>query len=159
MSIEHGRRNVLLLIAAQILGQTASITLVAISALVAFALTGTAGMATLPIALGMIGSAALMMPASLFMQRYGRRRGFVLGAALGALSGLCAVAALRLHSMPLFLVASVLAGAYQAFSQFYRFAAIQSVELAQRARAISWVRSGGIAASFRVTAFGRLATR
>jgi predicted MFS family arabinose efflux permease len=159
MAVDNGRRNVALLIAAQVLGQTASIALVAISALVAFALAGGAGMATLPIALGMVASAILMMPASLFMQRYGRRHGFVLGAALGALSGVCAVAALRRHSFALFLGASVLAGAYQAFSQFYRFAAVESVAEAQRPRAISWVVSGGIVAAFSGPALARLAAR
>jgi MFS family permease len=157
MPSDGGRRNVALLVAAQILGQTASITLVAISALVAFALASQPGLATFPIALSMVASAAFMMPASLFMQRFGRRPGFMLGAFCGALCGLCAVLAVRSHSFPLFLVASGFAGAYQAFAQFYRFAAIESVVLAQRARAVSWVVSGGIVAAFSGPALARLA--
>ena len=157
MPADSGRRNILLLVVAQVLGQTASITLVAISALVAFSLARQPGLATLPIALSMVASAALMMPASLFMQRFGRRPGFMLGAFCGALCGLCAVLAVRWHSFPLFLIASVFAGAYQAFAQFYRFAAIESVQLAQRARAVSWVVSGGIVAAFSGPALARLA--
>jgi MFS family permease len=146
-----------LLIAAQVLGQTASITLVAISALVAYSLASNPGLATLPIAVGMVASAGLMMPASLLMQRYGRRAGFVAGAGCGVLCAASAVLAVRWHSFPLFLLANALAGAYQACAQFYRFAAIESVAIAQRARAVSWVVSGGIVAAFSGPALARLA--
>jgi MFS family permease len=156
MTAQGARANIALLIAAQILAQTTSIALVATSALVSFELASDKGLATLPIAISMVAGAALMMPASLFMQRYGRRAGFMLGAFGGVLCGLCAVLALRQHSLLLFLLASALLGSYQSFAQFYRFAAIESVALAQRARALSWVVSGGIVSAFTGPALARL---
>jgi MFS family permease len=151
------RRNLALLIAAQVLLQTASIALITISALVAFDLASDRGLATLPVALGMVSSAALMAPASLYMQRHGRRAGFMLGAIAAMASAGCALLSVQQRSFGWFLVASALFGAYQACAQFYRFAAAEACAARDRARAISWVVAAGLLAAFTGPALARVA--
>jgi len=150
------RRNLALLITAQVLLQTTAISLIATSALLAFDLASNKALATLPIALSMIVSATLMTPASLFMQRRGRRAGFLLGAAAGWAGAGAALAALHWHSFGWFLVSSALFGAYQAPAQFYRFAAAEASAPADRARAISWVVAAGLLSAFTGPALARL---
>ena len=149
---------VALLIAAQVLAQTASIALFATSALIGFDLAADKSLATLPVALGMISGAALTLPAARLMQRRGRRVGFLAGAWFGLGCALLAVLALRLQSLPLFLLASVLGGAYQACFQFYRFAATEAVDAPRRPRVLSLVVSAGIVAALAGPALARLAT-
>jgi MFS family permease len=146
-----------LLIVAQILAQTAAITFVALSALIGYDLADNKALATLPLAIGMVAGAALTIPAAGFMQRFGRRPGFQLGAVAGLCSAGFAVAALHWRNFALFLMASAAAGAYQACFQFYRFAAAEAVEAAQRSRVLSFVVSGGIVAAFTGPAVARLA--
>jgi len=151
--------NVWLLIAAQMLAQTAAIALVATSALVAFELADNKALATLPVALSMVTGAALMVPASLFMQRFGRRPGFALGATFGIASGLVAALALWRESFLWFALANMLAGGYQAFAQYYRFAATEAVSVERQARVLSLVISGGIVAAFAGPTLARLGER
>jgi MFS family permease len=80
-------------------------------------------LATLPIASMSVGTALATIPASLIMQRIGRRGGFILGTVLGALGGGLAVLALLTGSFWLFNLGNLLVGSYQGFAQFYRFAA------------------------------------
>jgi MFS family permease len=151
------RRNLALLIAAQVLLQTASIALITISALVAFDLASDRGLATLPVALGMFTSALLMTPASLYMQRRGRRAGFMSGAVAGMASAACALMAVQQRSFGWFLLASALFGAYQACAQFYRFAAAEACAARDRARAISWVVAAGLLSAFTGPGLARVA--
>ena len=147
--------NISWLIAAQMLVQTAGIALVATSSLVAFAIAPAKSLATLPIALSVLSSAAMMIPASLYMQTHGRRRGFMIGAASGLCSGLVIAAAIWQRSFALFIAGHVLAGIYQAFAQYYRFAAVESAGAVHAARVIAWVISGGIIAAFAGPALAR----
>ena len=148
-----------LLIAAQVLAQTSTITLISISALIGFDLAADKSLATLPVAASMLSGAALTIPASLLMARIGRRGGFTLGAMAGLACALLAVVALRRHSFGLFISASVCSGAYQAFFQFYRFAATDAAAPERRSRVLSLVVSGGIVAAFAGPALARYATR
>ena len=60
-----------------------------------------------------LAAAAMMIPASLLMQRMGRRFGFLVGTALGMGAGLVAAAAVHWHRFEWFVVAHALFGAYQ----------------------------------------------
>ena len=60
-----------------------------------------------------LAAAAMMIPASLLMQRMGRRFGFLVGTALGMGAGLVAAAAVHWHRREWFVVAHALFGAYQ----------------------------------------------
>lgn len=137
----------LLLASAQALSQTVSVLVVTASGVVGLQLAPDPALATLPIAMTLVGSALTLIPASLFMQRHGRRAGFALGALLGSLAGLAAATALHLHSFWLFMLATVLVGCYSGFSQYYRFAAADVASDAFRSRAISWVVAAGVVAA------------
>lgn len=147
MSLSTEKRNVLRLAGAQALFQTFSVMVMTISGLIGLSLASDKGLATLPIAASMLAAAATMIPASLFMQRHGRKLGFLVGVSTGCLAGLLAACAIWISNFWLFVVANALVGSYQAFAQYYRFAAADIASAAFKSRAISWVIAGGIVAA------------
>ena len=70
-----------------------------------------------------LGTALVTFPASMWMAKVGRRPGFLLGAMLEVAGGIAAAAGIWSKSLPLLSLRTFLVGAYQAFAQFYRFAA------------------------------------
>ncbi len=140
-------RNVLLLAGTQALFQTISVMVMTLSGLVGLQLETDKSLATLPIAMMMVAAAATMIPASMFMQRFGRKAGFLLGTALGCTAGLTAAAAIWVHDFWLFVFANMLVGGYQGFAQYYRFAAADIASADFKSRAISWVIAGGVVAA------------
>ncbi len=141
------RRHVFLLAGTQALFQTASVMVMTISGLVGLQLASDKSLATLPIAMMMVAAAATMIPASILMQRFGRKSGFLLGTALGCVAGVTAAGAIWLHSFWLFVLANMLVGGYQGFAQYYRFAAADVASADFKSRAISWVIAGGVVAA------------
>lgn len=148
-------RQVLLLAIAQALFQSASVLVVTIGGLAGGQIASRPELATMPIAAMFLGTALAMFPASAWMAKAGRRAGFVLGAVLGVLGGLIAALGVWLASLPVLAFGIFLVGAYQAFAQFYRFAASEVAEEAFRSRAISLVLGGGIAAALLGPALAR----
>lgn len=146
-ALDSERRTALLLAAAQALYQTASVVMVAVGGLVGLQLAPDARLATLPVGMVMVAATASMIPAALFMQRYGRRSGFLLGCLLGTGAGLTATFGVLLHSFSIFLAANALLGVYGAFSGYYRFAAADAVSDGFRSQALSWVVAGGVVAA------------
>jgi MFS family permease len=145
--IQKEKRDVLRLASAQALFQTVSVMMVTASGVVGLELAPSKSLATLPVALSLVGAAIMLIPASLLMRRFGRRAGFLLGASLGCASGMLAAAAIHTHSFWLFAAASLLVGGYSGFAQYYRFAAADVASDAFRSRAISWVVAGGVVAA------------
>ena len=141
------KRNVLILAGTQALFQTVSVMVITISGIVGWMLATDKSLATLPIAMMMVAVAVTMIPASLFMQRYGRKVGFIMGAALGIVAGLLAAISIWQESFFLFVAANMLVGCYQAFAQYYRFAAADAASENFKSRAISWVIAGGVIAA------------
>jgi MFS family permease len=141
------KRNVLILAGTQALFQTVSVMVMTLSGVVGWMLAEDKSLATLPIAMMTVASAVTMIPASLFMQRYGRKAGFMLGAVMGTIAGLLAASAIWLESFSLFVAANMLVGSYQAFAQYYRFAAADAASAEFKSRAISWVIAGGVIAA------------
>lgn len=141
------KRNVFLLAGTQALFQTASAMVMTLSGLVGLQLASDKSLATLPIAMMMVAAAATMIPASMLMQRFGRKAGFLLGTLLGCLAGLIAAGAIWLGNFWLFVFANMLVGGYQGFAQYYRFAAADVASDDFRSRAISWVIAGGVVAA------------
>ena len=141
------KRNVLLLASLQALFQTASVSLIVFSGLVGLDLTSEKSLATLPIALMMVAAATTMIPASMLMQRLGRKTGFFIGSLTGCLAGLIGAFAVWVESFWLFVFANMLFGSYQAFAQYYRFAAAEAASEDFKSRAISWVIAGGVVAA------------
>jgi MFS family permease len=148
IALTQERRNVLLLAAAQALFQSVAVLTITASGIVGLQLTPDPRLATLPAAMMLLGSTIMMIPASMLMQRFGRKAGFLLGAAFGCVAGIVAMIAIHLHHFWLFIAASLLVGAYSGFANYYRFAAADIASDAFRSRAISWVVAGGIVAAF-----------
>ncbi|WZB75764.1 MFS transporter [Achromobacter insuavis] len=113
-------------------------------------------LATTPIAAMFLGTAVATFPASAWMAKAGRRRGFLLGSMLGILGGLIAALGVWLASLPVLSAGTFLVGAYQAFAQFYRFAASEVADTTFRPRAIALVLSGGVIAALLGPTLARL---
>lgn len=148
MSPAAMHRQVLILAIAQAIFQTASTLVMTVGGLAGARLAGSPALATLPIATMFLGTALMTFPASMWMARAGRRPGFVVGALLGAAGGLIAAFGIWTDSLALLSFGTFLVGAYQAFAQFYRFAASEVASDAFRPRAIALVLAGGIVAAF-----------
>lgn len=141
-------RQVLRLALAQVLFMTASVMVATVGSLAGARIAPSPTWATFPVAAMLLGNAAMTFPASLWMARVGRRNGFLTGASLGVLGGLVAALGISLSSLALLAGGTFLIGSYQAFAQFYRFAAGEVSEPAFRPRAISLVMAGGVIAAF-----------
>jgi len=143
------KRNVAILVISQTLFMVASITVMTLSGVVGQQLSPNPGLATLPIAMMMLGTVISTLPASLYMRRVGRRRGFIVGASLGGTAGgLLSFIAIGLGSFWLFCTGNLLLGLYQGFAMYYRFAAVDVASSTFRSRAISFVMAGGVVAAF-----------
>ncbi|WP_130471988.1 MFS transporter [Candidatus Magnetaquicoccus inordinatus] len=138
------RQTVFILSTAQGLLSLNGVTLVAVSALAATLLTENRDLATLPVSGYAVGAALATLPASLIMQRWGRRSGFQLGALLGLCGGLLCAFALWYKQFWLLCCGCTFAGFYHAFGQQYRFAAADAADELWRSRAISYTLAGGI---------------
>lgn len=143
------KRNIAILALSQTLFMIVSITVMTLSGVVGYRLSPEPGLATLPIAMMMVGAVVSTLPASLFMKRVGRRVGFLLGAAVGGIGGgLLAFVAVALDSFWWFCAGNLLLGLYQGFAMYYRFAAVDVASPGFRSRAMSLVLAGGVAAAF-----------
>ena len=145
---EISYRNVGLLALAQAVLMTGTSLLITTSALVGRNLSDDPVWATIPLGLQFLAMTLSTIPASLFMGRYGRRAGFLVGVSLGLAGTLLAGYAVLVDSFVLFCVAAVLLGSFNATGQFYRFAAAEVASEGLRARAIGLVLAGGIVAAF-----------
>ena len=145
----HVRRNVTLLALLQGLFMSVQAMGIATTPLAAHALLGTdKSLATLPIFLAHAGIMITTIPASLLMDRIGRRGGFTLGIVLGVVFGMIAAAAVWIRSFELLCLAALLQGMSASFAWYYRFAAADSSPQHFKARAISYVMLGGVIAGF-----------
>ncbi len=147
-----------LLASLQAFYQLASILNFTFIGLVGAVLAPSPGLATLPVALVTVGAALTTVPASLFMRRFGRRAGFLVGAVAGLVNGLCGVGAVLLQSYELLLAAGLALGIYGGFSFYLRYAAAEASTGPRRGRAISLFLTGGVVAAVLVpyaSAWGR----
>ena len=142
------KRNVLLLAACQAMLMTGGALLIATSALVGFRLATDKALATLPLAMQMLASMLTTIPASLLMQRYGRRAGFLLGSTIGISGAGLATYAIVSSSFMLFVLGAALSGMFAGFGNYYRFAAADVATADYRSTAISYVMAGGVIAAF-----------
>lgn len=140
-------RQVLILASAQALFQITSVMVMTVGGLAGAQIAESPRWATLPIATMFLGTAVMTFPASLLMARVGRRAGFVCGTLFGIAGGLIAALGISGRSLELLAAGTFLVGNYQAFAQYYRFAASEVADDAFRPRAISLVMAGGVAAA------------
>ncbi len=142
------RRDIFLLSCCQALLLVNTSGLIAMNALIGYGLVSNKAFASLGATTYVLGSAAATMPASLWMARVGRRRGFMTGSVIGMAGSVLAAFALWLGSFALFCVATSVIGVYTAFGLQYRFAAAEISAPAFKAKAISLVLAGGIVGGF-----------
>lgn len=126
---------------------TGNSIMIVTSALTGQMLSPSGGIATLPLALQFIATMATTFPASFLMKKWGRRRGFMLGAWIGILGGLIMAVATYIGSFWLFALGNAVFGVSAAFTLFYRFAAAEAADDAFRPKAISLVMAGGVIAA------------
>ncbi|MGE0006576.1 MAG: MFS transporter [Parvibaculaceae bacterium] len=154
----RARRNALVLALGQALYGSATVIMFTTAGLIGVQIAPSKAWATLPISAFVIGTAASTIPAAMLMKKIGRRPGFMLGAGVGTIGALIGLYAIYARDFPLFILATVLQGVYQAFAQHSRFAAADMASPAFRAKAISWVMTGGVAAGLIGTSLVMLTT-
>jgi MFS family permease len=91
-----------------------------------------------------VGGAAATVPASHYMKRVGRQPGLMRGAAIGIAGALLCAAAVWQSSFWLLCFGALVYGAFNAFGQYYRFAAADVAPPEFRATAVSLVLAGGL---------------
>lgn len=144
---QRARRTVWILVAAQAFLGAQMPMLFTIGGLAGQSLASNVCFATLPISMIVLGSMLTASPLSNFMQRHGRRAGFMIGALGGAAGAAVGAYALLIASFPLFLLGSLLTGIYMSAQGFYRFAAADGASDSYRPKAISYVMAGGLVAA------------
>ena len=142
--MEHARRNVFLLACCQALLFTNNVTLIALNGLAGFALADNKALATLPVTGYVVGAALSTFPASLWMKKVGRRNGFLTGTLFGLAGGAIATFGIWTSSFWTLVGGALVLGTYNAFGQYYRFAAADATPVQWRAKAISLVMAGGL---------------
>ncbi len=138
------RRNVALLAACQALLLTNNATLIAINGLAGLALAPARALATLPVTCWVAGGALATMLASLHMKRVGRQRGLMAGTLWGIAGALLCATAVWLQSFWLLCLGTLVYGVYNAYGQYYRFAAADVAGADFKSTAISLVLAGGL---------------
>jgi MFS family permease len=140
-------RNVPLLALCQAMMVSSMSLIVSTSALVGYNLASDKSYATAPLAVGLVATMLASIPAALWMQRIGRKAGFMIASVVGfSGAGLLALSILE-HLFWLFVAASALIGIFNAFGNYYRFTAADAVDDAHKSRAISLVLAGGVIAA------------
>ncbi len=138
--------NLLLLASCQALGQAANTMMFTATALSVVTFMSVRDLATLPVTLQHLGVMLSVFPAAMLMQRRGRKFGFRLGSTVGMIGASTCGFGLWTASFPLMCLGGLILGFAVANLQMYRFAAVELVPAPLRAKAISWVTAGGVAA-------------
>src|SRR5919197_1598557 len=132
------RRTLRVLFGAQVLGGLGG-SGAAAGALLALDMTGRESLASLPLALLVVGSSAAVVPISSLSRHAGRRVGLTVALGLGALGAAGIVTAGTVDSFGLLLAASFVFGAGNTGVMLARYAAADLSLPAQRGRAIGLV--------------------
>jgi predicted MFS family arabinose efflux permease len=131
----------------QALNLTAAIVSVTVAALAGEQVAPNPVWSTLPYGMQFAVVALLTYPASVFMRRFGRRSGFMLGGVMLIVAGCVGFIAVQRSSFAGLVAAHGLLGAYVAFANFYRFAAVDHLPTSLRPRGLSLVVAGGVLAA------------
>ena len=144
MPVQNYRFTIFMLATAQGLYLVSGVTFIMFAGLVGQMLADNKLLSTLPIAVMTIGTASSTIPMSILMKRIGRRFGFLIGASAGVSAGALGAYAITEASFVLFCLAALVMGIYQACTQYYRFAAVESAPMDFVSRAVSFVLLGGV---------------
>ncbi|WP_435114324.1 MFS transporter [Candidatus Pelagibacter bacterium nBUS_36] len=141
-------KNLWLLILSQIFAFTAAPVTVFLSGIIGSQFSPIKLLATLPMALSIVGIAIFAIFAAKVMSVIGRRAGFIFASVGSSLSALLASYSIIIESFILFNLANFLLGAGVAFSHQYRFAAVETVSKEMAPKAISIILLAGIGSAF-----------
>ena len=151
----HGRqvyvlmnKNLWLLILSQIFAFTAAPVTVFLSGIIGSQFSPIKSLATLPMALSIVGVAIFAIFAAKLMSIIGRRAGFIFASVGSSLAALMAAYSIIIESFLLFNLGCFLLGAGVAFSHQYRFAAVETVSKDMAPKAISIILLAGIGSAF-----------
>ncbi|HEX8929392.1 MAG TPA: MFS transporter, partial [Actinomycetota bacterium] len=155
------RRTLRVLVAAQVLSGLGG-SGAAAGALLALDITGSDALASLPLALLVVGSASTVVPISALSRRAGRRTGLATALAIATVGAVGVVVAGELDSFALLLAASLLFGAGNTAVMLARYAAVDLSTPDERGRAIGRVvfatTFGAVAGPNLMEPAGRVAT-
>jgi MFS family permease len=146
LPLPEAKRAALLLAVASAIGGSAGPIAVGTGGLVGMALLpyDQMALATVPVSAFVLGPALASIPAAMTMRRIGRRNGFIVGTAFGAVGAAIVTAGIVTGGFWLYCLGMVFLGAAGAFGQQYRFAAADASPPDFRPRAIAWVLAGGV---------------
>jgi MFS family permease len=142
--LQRAKKNVAVLAALQALLFTNNSTVIALNGLAGYALAPQKAMATVPVTGWVVGAALTTFLASMLMKRIGRRGGFTVGTLVGMVGAVICCIALYQRNFWLFVAGTTVFGVYNAFGQYYRFAAADAAPGHFKAKAISYVLAGGL---------------
>lgn len=145
--MKSAKSQVALLALCQATAMTTNTVLVTVAALIGYALATDKALATVPLAMRQVATMVTTIPASLLMQRIGRRGGFLVGSLVGIMGAGIGIYSLMIAHFWLFTLATTLLGVSNSFVGYYRFAAADVADEGFRSQAISWVLAGGIIAA------------
>ena len=137
-------RNILVLLVCQLISATGAIVLVTLGGIIGAQLTPNLAFATLPVSIMVISIAATTVPATILMKKVGRKLGFAFASLCSVASLMLAAYALHSSNFTMFIAAAGFFGINMAFTQQYRYAAVESVDDEYAPRAISFVLLGAI---------------
>ncbi len=137
-------RALLLLTLCQGLFLINNVTFIAINGLVGLQLAPFGWMATLPVMGYVVGGAIAAPLVARSQARFGRRGSFQIGLLVALGSALLAAYAAQTRQFWLLMLATVVAGYYNANGQLYRFAAAELTRPDWREKAVSLVLAGGL---------------
>jgi MFS family permease len=141
-------KNLWLLILSQIFAFTAAPVTVFLSGIIGSQFSPIKSLATLPMALSIVGVAIFAIFAAKIMSIIGRRAGFIMASVGSSLAALMAAYSIIIESFLLFNLGCFLLGAGVAFSHQYRFAAVETVNKDMAPKAISIILLAGIGSAF-----------
>ena len=145
--MDLAKKNVLVLAIAQGLSVTTTNIGIINTGLVGFVLSPKQEYATLPLSLQFLTLALLLIPVSLLMGKFGRKKIFILGVLSSLLGTLIVAFSIFDKNFMYFIVGSIFIGVSQATQQFYRYAAADNVPDNFKSKALSYVLAGGLIAA------------
>jgi len=143
----RAHRNLLLLACCQAVGQSCNTMMFAATGLSVITFYHRPDLANLPVTMQHIGVMIWVFPAALLMQRVGRSIGFRVGSLFGMAGATVMCIGLYTANFLVMCAGGLVLGYAVACLQMYRFAAAELVPIHYRAKAISWVTAGGVAAA------------
>ncbi len=143
----RAHRNLVLLACCQAVGQSCNTMMFAATGLSVITFYHRPDLANLPVTMQHIGVMIWVFPAALLMQRVGRSIGFRVGSLFGMTGAIVMCLGLYTGNFLIMCIGGLVLGYAVACLQMYRFAAAELVPIHYRAKAISWVTAGGVAAA------------